>query len=182
MASEPTLGSREPLRLHAFALCAGYIYAADITGSGTPPRLRDEYRHVREENDFTSGREHQSSPSCRAHCCGRSRRRAVPPRRRCPNSHRDLSGGPPDRRPLWFNATFALLGRRFDYPDFLRRPTEEILERFREGGTLIHLRRDVLGRRRWSAPVLDAGYAGRVSVTPRGTAPVDARYFNSQMV
>lgn len=36
--------------------------------------------------------------------------------------------------PLWFNATFALLGRRFDYPDILRRPTSEILERFRAGG------------------------------------------------
>jgi Domain of unknown function (DUF4386) len=33
--------------------------------------------------------------------------------------------------PLWFNANFALLGRRFDYPDILRRPTAEILERFR---------------------------------------------------
>ena len=37
--------------------------------------------------------------------------------------------------PLWFNATFALLGRRFDYPDILRRPAEEILERFRAGGS-----------------------------------------------
>jgi Domain of unknown function (DUF4386) len=36
--------------------------------------------------------------------------------------------------PLWFNATFALLGRRFDYPDILRRPTSEVLERFRVGG------------------------------------------------
>ena len=25
--------------------------------------------------------------------------------------------------PLWFNATFALLGKRFDYPNILRRPT-----------------------------------------------------------
>jgi hypothetical protein len=37
--------------------------------------------------------------------------------------------------PIWFNATFALLGRRFDYPDILRRPTPEILERFRAGGS-----------------------------------------------
>jgi hypothetical protein len=36
--------------------------------------------------------------------------------------------------PLWFNATFALLGKRFGYPGILRRPTEEILERFRAGG------------------------------------------------
>ena len=37
--------------------------------------------------------------------------------------------------PLWFNATFAMLGKRFDYPDILRRPTSEILERFRDGGS-----------------------------------------------
>ena len=36
--------------------------------------------------------------------------------------------------PLWFNANFALLGKRFEYPDILRRPTSEVLERFREGG------------------------------------------------
>jgi uncharacterized protein DUF4386 len=36
--------------------------------------------------------------------------------------------------PLWFNATFALLGKRFDYPDILRRPATEILDRFRAGG------------------------------------------------
>jgi hypothetical protein len=36
--------------------------------------------------------------------------------------------------PLWFNTTFALLGKRFDYPDILRRPANEILDRFRTGG------------------------------------------------
>jgi hypothetical protein len=36
--------------------------------------------------------------------------------------------------PLWFNVNFALLGKRFDYPDILRRPATEILERFRAGG------------------------------------------------
>ena len=41
--------------------------------------------------------------------------------------------------PLWFNATFALLGARFDYPDILRRPTAEILERFRAGGSSLIL-------------------------------------------
>ena len=41
--------------------------------------------------------------------------------------------------PLWFNANFALLGRRFDYPDILRRPTSEILERFRAGGSSLIL-------------------------------------------
>ena len=37
--------------------------------------------------------------------------------------------------PIWFNTTFALLGKRFDYPDILRRPTQEILNRFRAGGS-----------------------------------------------
>ena len=41
--------------------------------------------------------------------------------------------------PLWFNATFALLGKRFDYPNILRRPTTEILERFRAGGSSLIL-------------------------------------------
>jgi hypothetical protein len=41
--------------------------------------------------------------------------------------------------PLWFNGTFALLGKRFDYPDILRRPTPEILERFRAGGASLIL-------------------------------------------
>ena len=41
--------------------------------------------------------------------------------------------------PLWFNTTFALLGRRFDYPQILRRPTGEILERFRAGGSSLIL-------------------------------------------
>ncbi len=36
--------------------------------------------------------------------------------------------------PLWFNLTFAMLVKRFGYPDILRRPTDEILERFRAGG------------------------------------------------
>ncbi len=37
--------------------------------------------------------------------------------------------------PLWFNATFALLGKRFEYPDILRRPADEILHRFHAGGS-----------------------------------------------
>jgi hypothetical protein len=41
--------------------------------------------------------------------------------------------------PLWFNATFALLAKRFDYPDILRRPPAEILERFRAGGSSLIL-------------------------------------------
>jgi hypothetical protein len=41
--------------------------------------------------------------------------------------------------PLWFNVTFALLGKRFGYPEILRRPTAEILERFRAGGSSLIL-------------------------------------------
>lgn len=37
--------------------------------------------------------------------------------------------------PLLFNAGYAALAVRYDYPGILRRPTEEILDRFRAGGT-----------------------------------------------
>jgi hypothetical protein len=37
--------------------------------------------------------------------------------------------------PILFNVGFTLLAQRFDYPDILRRPTHEVLERFRAGGT-----------------------------------------------
>lgn len=37
--------------------------------------------------------------------------------------------------PLAFNGAFALLAARFDYPDILRRPTSDVLARFRAGGT-----------------------------------------------
>jgi hypothetical protein len=41
--------------------------------------------------------------------------------------------------PLAFNAAFAQLAARFDYPDVLRRPTGEVLARFRAGGTALVL-------------------------------------------
>ena len=41
--------------------------------------------------------------------------------------------------PLAFNAAFGLLAARFDYPEILRRPTAEVLSRFREGGTALVL-------------------------------------------
>jgi hypothetical protein len=41
--------------------------------------------------------------------------------------------------PLAFNAFFLLLGRRFDYPNILRRPTEDILNRFHAGGVGLKL-------------------------------------------
>lgn len=41
--------------------------------------------------------------------------------------------------PLAFNAAFALLAARFDYPDVLRQPTADVLARFRAGGTALVL-------------------------------------------
>jgi len=41
--------------------------------------------------------------------------------------------------PLAFNAAFALLAARFDYTDILRRPTAEVLDRFRAGGVSLLL-------------------------------------------
>jgi hypothetical protein len=37
--------------------------------------------------------------------------------------------------PLAFNAAFATLAARFDYPDILRQPTANVLAKFRAGGT-----------------------------------------------
>jgi hypothetical protein len=39
--------------------------------------------------------------------------------------------------PVAFNAAFAALAAKFDYPDILRRPTGEVLERFRQGGSAL---------------------------------------------
>ena len=36
--------------------------------------------------------------------------------------------------PLWFNINFVLLAKAVHYPEILRRPTPEILDRFRRGG------------------------------------------------
>ena len=41
--------------------------------------------------------------------------------------------------PLAFNAAFALLAARFDYPDVLRRPTADVLTAFHAGGTKLVL-------------------------------------------
>jgi Domain of unknown function (DUF4386) len=37
--------------------------------------------------------------------------------------------------PIWFNVLFAVLAKRFEYPDVLRRPPAEVLSRFRDGGS-----------------------------------------------
>jgi hypothetical protein len=41
--------------------------------------------------------------------------------------------------PIAFNLCFALLGRLFGYPDILRQPTSDVLDRFRAGGTRLLL-------------------------------------------
>lgn len=41
--------------------------------------------------------------------------------------------------PLAFNLFFFLLARRFDYPDILRSPTEDILSRFQAGGVRLKI-------------------------------------------
>jgi hypothetical protein len=41
--------------------------------------------------------------------------------------------------PIAFNAAFGALAATFDYPNVLRRPTAEILERFRSGGSRLVL-------------------------------------------
>ena len=41
--------------------------------------------------------------------------------------------------PIAFNLFFYLLGRSFSYPDILRQPTAEILQRFQAGGTPLRL-------------------------------------------
>ena len=41
--------------------------------------------------------------------------------------------------PLAYNGLYALLARSFDYPDILRRPTAEVLERFGAGGSRLIL-------------------------------------------
>jgi hypothetical protein len=41
--------------------------------------------------------------------------------------------------PVAYNVLFTLLARSFDYPDILRRPTDEILEKFAAGGSRLVL-------------------------------------------
>jgi hypothetical protein len=41
--------------------------------------------------------------------------------------------------PVGYNALYAMLARSFDYPDILRRPTGEVLQRFAAGGSRLVL-------------------------------------------
>jgi len=46
----------------------------------------------------------------------------------------NLTGGLLIALPVAYNVLYTLLARSFDYPDILRRPTAEVLERFAAGG------------------------------------------------
>ena len=54
-------------------------------------------------------------------------------------SEQDIAGIVLIAVPVLFNLGFTLLAQRFDYPDVLRRPSHEVLERFRAGGTSLIL-------------------------------------------
>jgi hypothetical protein len=41
--------------------------------------------------------------------------------------------------PIAYNSLYTMLARSFDYPDILRRPTAEVLERFADGGSRLIL-------------------------------------------
>jgi hypothetical protein len=41
--------------------------------------------------------------------------------------------------PISFNVFFFLLGKRFEYPDILRKPVEHVLRTFQEGGSTLKL-------------------------------------------
>ena len=41
--------------------------------------------------------------------------------------------------PVAYNLFFTLLARRFDYPDILRQPTGQVMERFAAGGSRLVL-------------------------------------------
>jgi hypothetical protein len=71
--------------------------------------------------------------------------------------------------PLAFNITFFLLQRAFEYPDILRKPTEEILRRFKEGGTPL--------RRLWYAFALSAVLFTPVPVLVQQVFGPDAPWF-----
>jgi hypothetical protein len=51
----------------------------------------------------------------------------------------NLTGGLLIALPVAYNVLYTLLARSFDYPDILRRPTAEVLERFAAGGSRLIL-------------------------------------------
>lgn len=68
--------------------------------------------------------------------------------------------------PIFFNWAFASLAKQFEYPDILRKPTAEVLAKFKEGGTklvltwwLFALSAVLFGAIAVSVPVLFPGLA-----------------------
>ncbi len=71
--------------------------------------------------------------------------------------------------PLAFNITFFLLQRAFEYPDILRKPTEDILRRFKDGGAPL--------RRLWYAFAMSAVLFTPVPVLVQQVFGPDAPWF-----
>jgi hypothetical protein len=71
--------------------------------------------------------------------------------------------------PLLFNAAFFALQKSFDYPDILRRPTEEILTRFRAGGARL--------RRLWYVFAASAALFIPIPVLVHGLFGPDAPWY-----
>jgi hypothetical protein len=71
--------------------------------------------------------------------------------------------------PIAFNVTFFLLQRAFEYPDILRKPTDTILRRFKEGGASL--------RRLWYAFAFSAVLFTPVPVLVQQVFQPDAPWF-----
>jgi hypothetical protein len=71
--------------------------------------------------------------------------------------------------PIAFNVTFVLLQRAFEYPDILRKPTDYVLRRFKEGGAPL--------RRLWYAFALSAVLFTPVPVLVQQVFQPDAPWF-----
>ena len=71
--------------------------------------------------------------------------------------------------PIAFNVTFFLLQRAFEYPDILRKPTDYILRRFKEGGASL--------RRLWYAFTFSAVLFTPVPVLVQQVFQPDAPWF-----
>jgi hypothetical protein len=71
--------------------------------------------------------------------------------------------------PIAFNVTFVFLQRAFEYPDILRKPTDYVLRRFKEGGAPL--------RRLWYAFALSAVLFTPVPVLVQQVFQPDAPWF-----
>ena len=71
--------------------------------------------------------------------------------------------------PIAFNATFFLLQRAFEYPDILRKPTDYVLRRFKEGGAPL--------RRLWYAFAFSAVLFTPVPILVHQVFQPDAPWF-----